>query len=202
MKRKQMWILVGALLVALVLAFALQDLVRLAFVIPIAYLWWAMGVLFGGVSQVVLWGIFVFLVAVMLFNSLTARTPRTRLVREKARQRQGNVETLATAIDKTSQGIYVKWQVANRLGRLARDLLVQRGDRLNARVTGPLNGRGWQPSESVRAYLETGLNGSFADYPNPRWWFEPPQPTPLDLDVSEAVTFLETQMKPGDTSRR
>jgi len=194
MNKKRLLVLGGALVVALVLAFALQDLIQLVFVIPLAYLWWAIGVLLSAVPQVVLWGIFVFLVTVLLFNSLTTQVPRRQLAREKSKPHQGNVETLAMAIDKSHQGIYVKWQVANRLGKLARDLLIQRGDRENARVIGPLTGRDWRPSEPVRKYLDVGLNGSFADYPSPRWSFERPQPTPLDLDVGEAITFIEGQM--------
>ena len=195
MTRRRMLTLAGALTVALVLAFALQDIVRLALVIPLAYIWWVIGLLVGAVPQVVLWAVIVLLVVILFFNSLTSRTAHARLVREKARPRLGNVETLAIAIDKTQRGIYVKWKVANRLGRLARDLLVQRGDRVSARVVGPLQGRDWHPTEPIRAYLEVGLNGSFADYPSPRWPSRRTQPTPLDLDVSEAVTFLEAQIE-------
>jgi len=194
MTRKRWLILGSALLVAVVLAFALQDLVRLAIVIPLAYIWWAIGLLLGAVSQAVLWGIFVFLVMVLLFNSLTSREPRRKTTEKKSKLRQGNIESLAISLDKTHQGIYVKWQVANRLGRLARDLLVHRGDRINARGTEPLTGHDWQPPEAVWNYLEAGLNGSFADYPNRRWRFEHPQPTPLDLDINEALTFLEAQL--------
>jgi hypothetical protein len=195
MTRKQAFILGGVLLVALVLAFALQDLVRLALVIPLAYIWWGFEVLFEAIPQVVLWGIFVLLIAILLFNSLTTRTMHPRLVRKKVKPRLGNVETLAHSIESSREGIYVKWQVANRLGRLARDFLIRRGDRPNAKVIGPLEGRDWHPSEPVRAYLETGLNGSFADYPNPRGFFNRPQSTPLDLEVGEAVDFLEGQIK-------
>jgi hypothetical protein len=201
MTRRQIFILGGLLVVALVLAFALQDLVRLALVIPLAYIWWGFSVLFGAIPQVVLWGIFVLLIAILLFNSLTTRIVRPRRVREKVKPRLGSVETLALSIESSREGIYVKWQVANRLGRLARDFLIQRGDRLNAKVISPLEGRDWHPSEPVRAYLETGLNGSFADYPNPRGFFSRPQPTPLDLDVDEAVDFLEGQMKSTDGRR-
>jgi hypothetical protein len=195
MTRQRVFLLGGVLLVAFVLAFALQDLVRLALVIPLAYVWWVFELLFGAVPQVVIWGIFVFLIAILLFNSLTTRTVRRKLVREKSKPHLGNVEMLAQFIERSRQGIYIKWQVANRLGRLARDFLIQRGDRIDAKVIGSLTGRDWHPSEPVRAYLETGLNGSFADYPSARRFFSHPQPTPLDLDVSEAVDFLEGQMK-------
>lgn len=201
MTRKRVFLLGSILVVALVLAFALQDLIRLALVIPLAYIWWVFGLLFGAVPQVVVWGIFVFLIAILLFNSMTTRIVRPRLTREKVRPRLGNVETLAKSIERSRKGIYIKWQVANRLGRLARDFLIQHGDRVDAKVIGPLTGHDWHPSEPVRTYLETGLNGSFADYPSARRFFRNPQPTPLDLDVSEAVDFLEGQIKTTDGHR-
>jgi hypothetical protein len=201
MTRQRAFLLGGVLLIALVLAFALQDLVRLALVIPLAYVWWVFELLFGAIPQVVIWGIFVFLIAILLFNSLTTRTARRRSVQEKNKPRLGNVEMLAQSIERSRKGIYIKWQVANRLGRLARDFLIQRGDRTDAKVIGPLTGRDWHPSEPVGTYLEAGLNGSFADYPSTRRFFSHPQPTPLDLNVNEAVDFLEGQMKSIDGRR-
>lgn len=200
MTRKRAFLLGGALLVALIFALALRDLVHLALVIPLAYLFWVFGLLFGAVPQVVLWGIFVFLIAILLFNSLTIRVARPRLVREKVKPHPGNIETLARSIEKSREGIYVKWQIANRLGRLAREFLIQHGDRVDAKANGPLTGRDWHPSRPIHDYLEIGLNGSFADYPNARrfFFFNRPQPTPLDLDVSKAVDFLEGQIKPSN----
>ena len=194
MKRRQALALGGALVIALALAFALQDVIRSAIVVPLAYLWWALGLLYHSFPQVAIWGVLVLLVTFQLLNSLTSRTPRKPQIKDKSKLQQGNIEALAIDLEKTRNGIYIKWKVANRLAKLARDLLIQRGDRENTRVIGSLTGRDWRPSEPVRKYLDVGLNGSFADYPNPRWPFERPQPTPLDLDVSEAVTFLEGQM--------
>jgi hypothetical protein len=201
MTRRRVLLLGSVFVVAMVLAFALQDLVHLALVIPLAYIWWVFGLLFGAIPQVVVWGVFVFLIAILLFNSLKTRIVRPRLTRKKAKPHLGNVERLAQSIERSREGIYIKWQIANRLGRLARDFLIQHGDRLDAKVIGPLTGRDWHPSEPVRTYLETGLNGSFADYPSARRFFSRPQPTPLDLDVNEVVDFLEGQMKTTDGRR-
>jgi hypothetical protein len=132
----------------------------------------------------------------MLLGSLTGlemRAPREKL---KAKPRLGQVEILAEGLDKTRRGTYYKWQIAHRLGRLARDFLIQRGDRTDVKDLGPLSGRDWQPSEPVNAYLDAGLHGSFADFPNQPWRFRRPEPTPLDIDVEVAVEFLESQIKP------
>ena len=195
MTRKQILTLGGLLFLALVLAFSLQNVIKSTFVVPLAYLWWALGVFYSTLPQVVLWGGLVILTLFLLLKSLISSKKRESFVKRKTGARQGNIEVLAVSLEKTRDSIYNKWKVANRLGRLARELLIQRGDRENTKVIAPLVGRDWCPSEPVNEYLDVGLNGSFANYPKPRWRFSRPQPTPLDIDVDEVVEFLETQIK-------
>lgn len=195
MKRMQLAALAGALFLALVLAFALQDVIRETLIVPLAYLWWVLGIYYNAFPQMVLWICLVVLVLLMLFGSLGSEGVRRGSVDEKSKTSQGPVEGLAISLEKAHGGIYIKWQIAHRLGKLAREMLVQRGDRASDKAIGPLAGRDWNPSQPVEEYLDVGLNGSFADYPNPTWPFGRPQRTPLDLHVDEAVEFLETQME-------
>ena len=195
MKRIQMLTLTGALVVALILAIALQDVIRETLIIPLAYLWWVLGLYYNAFPQMILWICLVVLVLLMLFGSLSSDVVRKGTVEDEPKPLQGPIETLAISLEKAHRGIYIKWQVAHRLGKLGRDLLVQRGDRINAKAIGPLIGRDWHPSKPVDEYLNVGLNGSFADYPNPPWPFGRPKPTPLDLEVNEAVGFLEAQVE-------
>jgi len=198
MKRMRIFVLIGALVVALVLAFALQDVIRKTVVIPLAYLWWVLGLYYRAFPQAILWAGLVAIILLMIFGSLNVDDTRKRPVEQATKSAHGNVESLAISLEKAHNGIYVKWLIARRLGKLARDLLIQRGDRTNTKVIGPLTGRDWEPLQPVDAYLEAGLNGSFADYPKPRWPFKRQQSTPLDLNVSEAVEFLEIQMENHD----
>ena len=195
MKRIQMLTLTGALVVALILAFALQDVIRETLIIPLAYLWWVLGLYYNAFPQMILWICLVAVVLLMLFGSLSSDVVRKGTVEDEPKPLQGPIETLAISLEKVHRGIYIKWQVAHRLGKLSRDLLVQRGDRISPKAMGPLIGRDWHPSEPVDEYLNVGLNGSFADYPNPPWPFGRPKRTPLDLEVNEAVDFLEAQME-------
>jgi hypothetical protein len=55
----------------------------------------------------------------------------------------------------------------------------------------------WEPSRELQTYLETGLHGSFADFPQPKRVLGTPPKTPLDLNVAEAVEFLEGQVENG-----
>ena len=198
MKRVQLIALGSALVVALVLALELQDVIRQTVIIPLAYLWWIVGIYYRAFPQAILWAVLVIFVLLMLFGSLNSANTHRRTVMRKPRPLQGPVESLAVSLERASGGIYIKWVVAHRLGKIARDLLIQRGDRDSRKVIGPLSGRDWRPSQSVDAYLEAGLNGSFSDYPNPKWPFQKPKPTPLDLNVNEAVEFLEKQMENHD----
>jgi uncharacterized membrane protein len=195
MKRTQIVALLAALLLALVLAFVLQDVIRETLIVPLAYLWWVLGLYYNAFPQIILWICLVVFVLLMLFGSLGGEVIRKETAEEVAKPIQGPIEALAISLEKSRGGIYIKWQIAHRLAKLARDLLVQRGDRSSNKTIGPLTGRDWHPSVGVEEYLEVGLNGSFADFPNPRWPFGRPQPTPLDLDVREAVDFLETEME-------
>lgn len=198
LKRPQLFMLIGAIGVAIVLAFALQDVIRKNIIIPLAYIWWVIGLYYRALPQAILWVGLVVIVLLMLLGSLSLRDLPTRPILRKAKVKRGQVEELAVSLDRARGGIYIKWLVAHRLGKLARDLLVQRGDRASEKVVGRLEGRDWQPSKPVDAYLEAGLNGSFSDYPNPAWPFGRPKPTPLDLNVSDAVEFLESQMENHD----
>jgi hypothetical protein len=195
MKRVRPIVMVGALVVALVLAFTLQDVIRETVILPLAYLWWVLGLYYHVLPQIILWACLVLIVLLMFFGSLSPTIIWKRHADDKAKPVQGSVEGLAVSLEKARGGIYIKWQIAHRLGKLARDLLVQRGDRVSAKTLGPLAGRDWHPSQPVDEYLDVGLNGSFADYPNPSWPFGRPQQTPLDLEVDDAVEFLEMQME-------
>lgn len=195
MNRMRILIILGVLVLAVVLAFAMQDVIRESVVVPLAYFWWVLGIYYSAFPQMVLWICLVVVVLLMLFGSLERNGGPQGQVEDATKPVKGPVEELAVSLEKAHGGIYLKWQIAHRLGKLARDLLVQRGDRVSNKVIAPLAGRDWHPSRPVEEYLEAGLNGSFADYPTPRWPFGRPQPTPLDLDVNTTVEFLEGQME-------
>jgi hypothetical protein len=132
----------------------------------------------------------------MLAFSLTAQPnfrPRTLI---KTKPPQGQVENFAIWLGKAEKGIYFKWLVANRLGKLAYQILLHRESGRPRSVFAPLLGTDWEPSSELRQYLEIGLHGSFADYPHLSN-FSAPQHTPLDLNVNEAVEFLESQVENG-----
>ena len=199
-RTQRVLILIGILVVAGLLAFPLRETIFNTVVIPVAFITWNLGLLYRSFSQGTWWWVIVFLVLFMLAFSLATQPsfrPRT-LIRIKPPQ--GPVENLSIWLRKAEKGIYFKWLVANRLGKLAYQILLHRESGRPRSVFAPLLGNDWEPSKELRQYLETGLHGSFADFPHTST-LSGTQHTPLDLNVNEAVDFLESQVENGRSAK-
>jgi len=188
-------VILGVLIIGALLAFPLRGLVNQLVVIPLAYLLWLLGLLYLSLHQAFWWVAVILVVLIILGRSLL---PEIKFVKKHiplTRHERGSVEELAVAMQKSNQGIYFKWLVANRLGRLAYQILLQREHGKPRSVFAPLVGDGWESTDEVQRYLEKGLHGSFAEFPNSHWnYFAPPEKTPLDQNVTEVIEFLETKV--------
>ena len=195
MTRLQRWIiLIATLIIAALLAFPLRETIYQTVVVPVAFVLWSLNLFYRSYSQGTWWWMIVFLVLVMLGFSLAPQPRFRRRAEVKAKPPQGPVEGFAIWLRKAEKGLYFKWAVANRLGKLAYQILLNRESGRPRSVFAPLLGLDWEPRKELQQYLETGLHGSFADFPNTKRPFTTPPPTPLDLNVAEAVDFLEAQM--------
>ena len=145
-------------------------------------------------------GLAVLVVVLLLVGSLIPQGPRLRRRQEVEKPVQGPVEQLSSAISRAPRGRYSKWLVANRLGRLAQTLLSQREGDTHRSVFAPLGGSGWEPPQHLQQYLDTGLHGSFSDYPSPQR--NVGGASPADPEIEEAVTFLEDQLELHRDRRR
>lgn len=186
--------LIGVVLMALVLAFPLRQAVHEAIVVPAAYVIWALGLFYRSLSQDLWWIALVLLVLFILGKSLIPQFQLPAQVIPKSQQARGQVEEFARWLGRADQGTYFKWLVANRLGKLAYQILLQRDNGKPRSIFEPLAGPDWNPSADLQTYLQSGLHRSFADFPKPRKYFATPVKTPLDLKVDEAVDFLELQI--------
>ena len=187
-------VLAGVFVVAAMLAFPLRQAVHQTIVIPVAYLLWVLGLFYRSQSQGLWWVILVALVLFFLGKSLAPTLRPQRSTLPKSKPAQGQIEDLARWLERANSGTYFKWLVANRLGKLAYQILLQRENGKPRSVFAPLSGPDWKPSAELQNYLQSGLQRSFADFPHPRKLFASPVKTALDLDVDEAVEFLEIQM--------
>jgi hypothetical protein len=191
---RRRWSLAALCALIVILAFILRDFAA-AVIIPAAFVWWLLKLYYAAVPQAIIW---ILLVAFAAHSALTtsASAIQIRAARKaEIRVAQGRVEILAEWIKKSKRGAYYKWLVANRLGKAAREILAQREGKPVSKSFGGLNGRGWNPPPEIGAYLENGLLGSFASFPRPRWFWQKPLPTPLDLEARQALDYLEDEME-------
>jgi hypothetical protein len=197
LRTRRLLVLIGVLVVAGLLAFPLRQMIYESVVVPAAFIVWNLDLLYRSFSQGVWWaGIFVIVLFMLLFSLIPQ--PKFRPHTEAKRKPSvGQVEDLATSLGKAQRGIYFKWLIANRLGKLAYQILLNRESGRPRSVLAPLVGMDWEPRKELQTYLETGLHGSFADYPHVNRPFGTPQKTPLDFDIVEAVEFLESQVENG-----
>ncbi len=118
--------------------------------------------------------------------------PKWKRKEKKIPPKKGALEELAATLKQLNKGIYFKWVVANRLGKIIRNWVAYR-DRLDQRwQANDLERIRRDVSPSIRQYLDAGLNGSFADYPHTRIPLK--RKTPLDIDPNLVLDFLEKEM--------
>ena len=201
MNRTRRWLIMAAvLIIAALLAFPLRTTIYESVVIPLAFIFWEIGLLYRSLSQVIWWWLMIVIVLLMLAFSLLPKFTPSRRDESKSKPKHGQVQELALWLGRANSGVYFKWLIANRLGKLAYQMLLHREAGRPRSVFAPLVGTDWKPPKELQKYLETGLHGSFSDFPTPRrTWVAPPK-TPLDYEVSQAVEFLESQVensKPG-----
>lgn len=194
-------ILAGVLIVAALLAFPLRETIYETIVVPAAYIAWYIGLLYRSLSQGIWWWVLIAVVLFMLVFSLVPGSQSRGREQPKSKPAQGPVENFAVSMRRANDGVYFRWLVANRLGKLAYQILLQRESGRPRSVFAPLRGQDWQPTPELQKYLETGLHGSFVDFPYAKRLLAAPQKTPLDLNVVEAVEFLESHVQDSDAPR-
>jgi hypothetical protein len=189
MRRRRILLLSAGLLVAILLALAMQDVIRQAVVTPLAYLWWLLKLAYGFVPQVLQWILLLVVITVIAITSLLKSISTGRKYAQTSKPTQGAVEILAEWISNSRNGNYYKWMIANRLGKLNGEM--SDGEEHPGRPARPEEGA----TLAVQRYLQAGLDESFVDYPRPALPFLRRKATPFDLNIDEAVGFLESYME-------
>jgi hypothetical protein len=192
---RRLFAMIGILILAALLAFPLRDAVYKVVIIPVAYVLWMLGLLYHSVHQSLWWFLVLFILAYILVRSLLPKVRVSERELIKTKPVVGQVENLSMWMKKSERGVYFKWLVANRLGKIAWQILALRETGKQRSVFDPLTSPDWTPDPAVRAYLESGLQRSFADFPQSRNPFVKSEPTALDHDVNATIEFLESQVK-------
>ncbi len=196
--RRRYLLLFGVLVIAALLAFPLRDAIYKVVIVPLAFLAFELGLMYRSLSQGVWWWVSIAIVLFVLLFSLVPPLKASPRQEPRSRPRVGQVEELTIWLRRVKGGTYFKWLVANRLGKLAYQMLLQRESGRPRSVFAPLVGLDWEPPQELRMYLEHGLHGSFADFPHTGARFNAPPKTPLDYEVRQAVEFLETQLESNE----
>jgi len=196
-RTRRLMIVIAILVIAGLLAFPLRETIYNAVVVPAAFIVWQLGLIYRSLSQVIWWWLIIVIVLFMLAISLMPQVRPTRREEPRFRPNTGRVEDLAIWLGRAKSGVYFKWLIANRLGKLAYQILLHRESGRPRTVFTPLLGPDWEPPRELQDYLEIGLHGSFSDFPNttPRLAGQPK--TPLDYKVRQAVEFLESKVENG-----
>jgi hypothetical protein len=190
MKRRY-WLAGALILISVgVLAYFLAGEVRDYVLLPLAYQLWVLWQVYRTVPQQLLWMVIV-LVLLYLTVSIFYGTSLRKSQAQQQYDFRGAVESLSVAITNRSRGIYFKWRLANILANVAAYILKAQERRLPGRR---LTGRDWNPPPGVEAFLDAGINTTFADYPVPGF-FQPPPETPFDIDLEPVVAFLESELE-------
>jgi hypothetical protein len=167
MKPRQILLLLAGLVVAIILAFYLQDVIRRIVVTPLAYLWWGLKLIYSAAPQLLLWILLLIVFFLGVITSLLSWISIGNAHEKQSRPAQGPVEILAGWVSHSGKGNYYKWMIANRLGKMARALSGRIEDGQFPAHIEDLHAPGRLAPEAVQRYLKAGLDESFVDYPLP-----------------------------------
>lgn len=190
---KRRWLIVLTAIGIVIASFFLREIILNTVIMPLAYIWWVLTIYYRAVPQLIVWGLLIAAVFISALRNIPLKNPFLRFEKKNQKSTKGPVEEFSQMLNKAPGGIYYKWLIANRLGNVARELLDQREGR-RARGFSRLIGRDWRPPAHVREYLESGLNGSFADFPQPGWWTKP-ESGPLDVEAKQVIEYLEYELE-------
>ena len=193
-KIRQWLILTGIVFLSALLAFRLNGVVYAMIVLPLSYLLWLLKLMYLALPGLIWWSLLVMVVVYILVSSLLPEIKFGKKINTPLRPVRGSVENLADWADRSKRGNYFKWLVANRLGKVAHQVIEIRMAGKKRSFFEPLTAPDWNPSSETQSYLEAGLQGSFADFPRNDSYFTQPVKTPLDHDVLEVIEFLEAQI--------
>lgn len=197
---RRRWLIILASIGVIIVSFFLRDIILNTVILPLAYIWWLLTLYYRAVPQLIVWGLLIVVVFISALRNISPKNPFRRNEKKNQKLTKGPVEEFSQMLNKAPGGIYYKWLIANRLGNVARELLDQREGR-RSRGFSRLSGRDWQPPDDVNAYLESGLNGSFADFPQSNWWTKP-EWTPLDVEAKQVIEYLEYEMETSHDRHR
>ena len=188
--------LVAVLLLTLVLVPVFSGVAREAVAVPLWYAIWLIRLILYSVHQSLTWAVLLTVVVYVAIRSLL-RPPEPLRPPDAVVRHRGQVRILNRWIQDRGRRLYVKWRLAQRLSKLALEVLAYTHHLTPGQVRATL--QEIDASPEIRSYLKAGLT-----------MILPPRPdgldrllhrlrlqtsdSPLDLDPELVVRFLEGQL--------
>ena len=151
-----------------------------------SYLVWSVNVMGVVIPQQILWVFLLILILYIAIGSFYGKRYREEKSSEEQSPVIGAVEAMAEYIEERHRGIYFKWQIAHLLGKIHKTIEENASRGTSGRI--PL------PSDRVQAFLDAGVNTSYADYA-PDGFVLKNNSTPLDIELEQVVAYLEEEME-------
>jgi hypothetical protein len=136
------------------------------------------------IPQQIIWFFIILVLSYIAIGSFYGKRGKAETAPPEARPLHGSVETLAEWIQFRRRGVYFNWQIANLLGRIDRRFQESAPRGTSNRAPVP---------ERVRAYLDAGVNTTYADHDTPSW-FGLGDPV-FDIPLEQVVDYLEENME-------
>lgn len=177
---------IALLIIVAILLYPVRHEVAGAVMNFASYLVWTVNVMGVVIPQQILWAFLLILILYIAIGSFYGKRYREEKSPENQSPVIGAVEAMAGYIEERHRGIYFKWQIANLLGKIQQTIQESASRGTSSRI--PL------PSDSVQAFLDAGVNTSYADYA-PDGFVLKNNSTPLDIELEQVVAYLEEQME-------
>lgn len=174
------------LVLVAVLVYPMRHGVAGAIIRAVAYMVWTLNIIGRVIPQQVLWLFLLILILYIAVGSFYGKRYREESSTEETVPIVGAVEAMAEWIEERHRGIYFKWQIANLLGKIQQTILQTASRGTSNRIP--------PPSDRVQAFLDAGVNTSYADYA-PDGLLLKKAGTPLDIELEQVVDYLEGQME-------
>jgi hypothetical protein len=174
-----------------------QDFMRETFVMPLLYAVWVGGLIFESIPQTAIWSLFLIITLPIALRSLIKKRPASPRPPYLEPSQPERIQTWLRLLQRTDKDDYYKWQLAQRLQKLALEALAH-DERLTMRqVRQRLANDALNLPPEVQAYLQAGMTSlsHFLRVRSPFRLKRQRQPTPLDLDPERVVEILEDKFE-------
>ncbi|MBN1484828.1 MAG: hypothetical protein JXA37_08910 [Chloroflexia bacterium] len=176
----------------------MREFVHQFILLPLLYVWWLLRLFYHSVPQLIFWGFFMLLAALILLRSLFRHEGKRSETSDVIHGEYfGPVQTWAHWIQWAKQSHYSRWRLARRLAELTQDILVYQDQLSIAEARRILDAGELEAPVEVRAYLQKGrARHHFTSFSRFRHVLtRKKQPSALELDPERVIEFLEERLE-------